>query len=51
MEYLEGGDLDARIQKKVDPENALQWLEAIGNCLISSTERESSTETSNQEIF
>jgi len=33
MEYLEGGDLDARIQKKVDPEDALQWLEAIGNCL------------------
>ena len=33
MEYLEGGDLDARIQKKVDPEDALQWLEVIGNCL------------------
>ncbi len=33
MEYLEGGDLDARIPKKVDPEDALQWLEAIGNCL------------------
>ena len=33
MEYLEGGDLDARSQKKVDPEDALQWLEAIGNCL------------------
>ena len=33
MEYLEGGDLDARIPKKVDPEDALQWLEALGNCL------------------
>ena len=33
MEYLEGGDLDARIPKKVDPKDALQWLEAIGNCL------------------
>ena len=33
MEYLEGGDLDARIPKKVAPEDALQWLEAIGNCL------------------
>jgi len=33
MEYLEGGDLDARIPKKVDLEDALQWLEAIGNCL------------------
>jgi len=33
MEYLEGGDLDARIRNKVDPEDALQWLEAIGNCL------------------
>ena len=33
MEYLEGGDLDARIQKKVKPEDALQWLETIGNCL------------------
>lgn len=33
MEYLEGGDLDARIPKKVDPQDALQWLEALGNCL------------------
>jgi serine/threonine-protein kinase PpkA len=33
MEYLEGGDLDARIPKKVAPEDALQWLEALGNCL------------------
>jgi len=33
MEYLEGGDLDARIQKRVDPQDALQWLEALGNCL------------------
>ena len=33
MEYLEGGDLDARIPDKVAPEDALQWLEAIGNCL------------------
>jgi len=33
MEYLEGGDLDARIPKKVDPPDALQWLEALGNCL------------------
>ena len=33
MEYLEGGDLDTRIPKKVDPEDALKWLEAIGNCL------------------
>jgi len=33
MEYLEGGDLDARIPDKVDPDEALQWLEAIGNCL------------------
>jgi len=33
MEYLEGGDLDARIQNKVNPEDALQWLEEIGNCL------------------
>ncbi|MDH3830994.1 MAG: protein kinase [Gammaproteobacteria bacterium] len=33
MEYLEGGDLDARIPEKVAPEDALQWLEAIGNCL------------------
>jgi serine/threonine-protein kinase PpkA len=33
MEYLEGGDLDARIPNKVDPKDALRWLEAIGNCL------------------
>lgn len=33
MEYLEGGDLDARFPKKVAPEDALRWLEAIGNCL------------------
>ncbi len=33
MEYLEGGDLDARNPKKVDPEDALRWLEALGNCL------------------
>jgi serine/threonine-protein kinase PpkA len=33
MEYLEGGDLDARIPKKVNPGDALQWLEALGNCL------------------
>jgi serine/threonine-protein kinase PpkA len=33
MEYLEGGDLDARIPKKVAPKDALQWLEAIGICL------------------
>ena len=33
MEYLEGGDLDARIRNEVDAEDALQWLETIGNCL------------------
>ncbi len=33
MEYLEGGDLDARIPDKVAPADALRWLEAIGNCL------------------
>lgn len=33
MEYLEGGDLDARIKEGVDLEDALHWLEEIGNCL------------------
>ena len=33
MEYLEGGDLDARIQKGVDAKVALHWLAAIGKCL------------------
>jgi serine/threonine-protein kinase PpkA len=33
MEYLEGGDLDARIPNKVDPKDALRLVEAIGNCL------------------
>ncbi|MFC1684021.1 protein kinase [Pseudomonadota bacterium] len=33
MEYLEGGDLDERIRNGVDTKDALQWIEAIGNCL------------------
>jgi len=33
MEYLEGGDLEARIQNGVDPADALKWLEALGDCL------------------
>lgn len=33
MEYLEGGDLEARIRKAVAPDDALKWLEALGDCL------------------
>lgn len=33
MEYLEGGDLEERIKEGVNVDDALHWLEAIGNCL------------------
>lgn len=33
MEYLEGGDLEARIERGVEPKDALQVVEAIGDCL------------------
>lgn len=33
MEYLEGGDLEARIRKGTDTEDALRLLETVGDCL------------------
>ena len=33
MEYLEGGDLEARIERGMDPKDALHVVEEIGDCL------------------